>query len=188
MARGDIQVLNPLLYGTSTFRVEDRDTSTQNELIKSGEILNKFTTGTGTTAAAGGNLVGSCIDPGANGIGIDGTDLLTAVAKEESTESATASGTVVAWLIGFGVRLGGRMTTPGNANTTAELNGILLDNITIDGITTKAGNSETTPYTFDENDTDDPNIHAFQILVGDIVAGTLECRVVAATSMFGVGI
>ena len=181
-------MLNEWNGGTSQFRVEDRDTSTANEAIQPGEILNKFATGSGTTAVAAGNLVGVCIDPGANGIGIDGTDLLMGIAKDTSTETATVSGVVTAYLLEFGTRIFGKATTPANMNTVAELNGLLLDNVTIDGITTKGGNTATTPYTIDENDVDDPNIHAFQILAGDIVRGTLEVRVSAALPMFGAGI
>lgn len=188
MAASDLLIQNEQLWGTTKFRVEDRTTSTVNATIKPGEILNKFTTGSGATAAAGGNLVGVCIDPGANGIGADAIDLLMGICKEESDETSADSGTVVAYLLGFGTRLSGKATTPANMNTVALLNGLLLDNVTMDGITTKGGNTDTTPFTIDENDTDDPNVHAFQILVGDIVQGSLEVRIVAALPMFGGGI
>lgn len=185
---GDLTILNEDLYGTTIYRVEDTDTSTVNASIRPGEILNKFGSGTGTTAAASGNLVRGCIDPGANGIGADGIDLLMGIAKGAGTETETLSGTVDAYILGFGTRFRGRATTPGSMNTVSELNGLLLDNVTIDGITGITGNSATTPYTIDENDTDDPNVHAFQILVGDIVEGTLEVRVCAGLPMFGNGI
>ncbi len=187
MAAADLNIQNEYLYGTTTFRAEDRTASTANASIKPGEILNKGA-GSGTTAAAAGNFAFQCVDPGANGIGIDGTDLLIGICKEESDETSTVDGTVVAYLIGLGTRFRGRATTAANMNTVAELDGLVLDNVTLDGITTRAGNTDTTPYTIDENDTDDPNVHAFQILVGDIVDGTLEVRVVAGTCMFGAGI
>ena len=146
-------MLNEHLYGTHKFQVEDRDTSTTVGTVKPGEILNKFGTGAGTTAAASGNLAAPCIDPGAGGIGQDGTDLLLGIAKEESDETASVDGHVIAYLLGLGTRLRGKATTKANMNTQALLFGLELENITIDGITTKAGNRVTTPYTIDENDT-----------------------------------
>ena len=179
MASADLLILNEYLYGKVSFQVEDRDTSTNVARINPGEILNKFGSGTGTTAAVSGNLANLCIDPGANGIGIDAADQMLGIAFKESTEAAAVSGRVTLHLFGYGTRFRGRATTAGNMNTVAELNGLELDHVTIDGITTKSGNAVTTPYTIDENDTDDPNVHAFQILTGDIVDGTLEVRVVA---------
>lgn len=187
MAAGDFKVLNEHLYGRAQFRVEDRTTSTALAVVKPGEILNMGAGGSGTTAATG-PFVFQCVDPGANGIGADGIDILMAIAASESDETSTVDGHVNGHLIGLGTRLLGRATTPANMNTVALLDAILLATITVDGITTRAGNADTTPYTFDENETSDPNVHAFQILVGDIAAGLLECRVVAATQMLGNGI
>ena len=144
-------------------------------------------TGSGATAATG-PFVFKCVDPGANGIGADGLDALMGVCKEESDETSSVNGRVVAYILGFNTRLRGKATTPGKMNTVSELDALELSHITIDGITTRGGNSITTPYTFDENETSDPNVHAFQILTGDIVGGTLECRVVAALPLFGAGI
>lgn len=182
-----LTVLNEHFYGTTRFRTEDLATSTALAAVKPGEILNMGAGGSGTTAA-NGPFVFQCVDPGANGIGADGIDILMGIAKSEGDETASADGHVEAYIIGLGTRIKGNATTPGNMDTVSELDALLLATITIDGITTRAGNTLTTPYTFDENETSDPNVHAFQILQGDIAAGTLECRVVGATSMFGAGI
>ena len=182
---GDLKVLNEHLYGTTELRVEDRTTSTNIATVKQGEICNKGASG---AVAAAGNFAVLGVDAGAGGLGQDGTDLLIGVCKEESDETSTVDGHGVFYLIGLGTRLVGKATTYTNMDTVADLDGLVLDNVTLDGITAATGNTTTTPYTIDENDTDDPNVHAFQILTGDIVAGTLEVRVVAATCMLGNGI
>jgi len=179
---GDIQVLNEQLFGTVKLKVEDRTTSTHIATIKPGEIVEKGASGAG---AASGNFAVLALG---DNLGDDGTDLLLGICKEESDETSTVDGHGVFYLLGLGVRLRGRATTVANIDTTAKLDALVLDNVTMDGITAATSSTTTTPYTIDENDGDDPNVSAFQILTGDIVEGLLEVRVVAATCMLGNGI
>lgn len=178
---GDLQVLNEHMFGTTTLRVEDRTSSTHDFTIKPGEPVEKGVSG--AVAASGNFAVLSIV-----GSPADGTNLSLGICKEESNETATLDGTGVFYLIGLGSRIRGKATTVGNIDTIAKLDALVLDNVTLDGIAAKGDSPVTTPYTINEDEGDDPNVHGLQILTGDIVAGTLEVRVVAGTCMFGNGI
>lgn len=177
---GDITVLNQQLYGTVTLKTENRTASTHATAIKPGEPVQKGVTG---ALAAGGNFAVLLL----NGDPEDGTDLFLGVCKEESNESSTVDGTGVFYLVGHGTRIRAKATTPANINTVAKTALLVLDNVCFDGITTKASSTVTTPYTIDEDEGDDPNVHALQMLQFDIVSGLIEARVVGGTSMFGIG-
>lgn len=180
---GDITVLNEHLYGTTTIPVEDRTTSTHIAAIKPGEPFQKGASGV-VANATGGNFAILFL----TGDPEDGTDMWLGVAKEESTETSTVDGSVNAYLVGLGTRVRAKATTPANINTVAKTAALVLDNVCLDGIAAATGNTVTTPYTIDEDEGDDPNVHSLQMLRFDIVAGLIEARVVGATNMFGNGI
>lgn len=177
----DIKVLNEHRVGTIRMRVEDRTQSTHDFTIKPGEVVEKGVSG---AVAASGNFAVLAIV----GSPADGVNLLTGICKEESDETLTVDGHGVFYLLEFGVRLRGRATTPGNIDTQAKFDDIVLDNVTFDGIAAKGDSPVTTPYTINENEGDDPNVHGLQIINGDIEGGTLEVRVVAGTCLLGNGI
>ena len=177
----DIVVLNEHRVGTIKMRVEDRTNSTHDFTIKPGEVVEKGVSG---AVAAGGNFAVLAL----GGSPADGVNLLTGICKEESNETDTLDGTGVFYLMEFGVRLRGKATTPANIDTQAKIDALVLDNVTFDGIAAKGDSPVTTPYTINENEGDDPNVHGLQIINGDIEGGTLEVRVVAGTCLFGNGI
>lgn len=178
---GDIKMLNEYLYGTSKFRVEDRTTSTHDFTIKPGEVVEKGASG---AVAASGNFAILAL----TGSPADGTNLFLGICKEESNETSSLDGTGVFYMVGLGTRLKGDATTKGNIDTVAKLEALVLDNVAFTGIAAKGDSPVTTPYTINEDEGDDPNVHGLQILTGDIVTGELEVRVVAGTCMFGAGI
>ena len=180
---GDIKMLNEHLYGTTKLRVEDRNTSTHNASIKPGEPVERGVTG--AVSAAAGSVFAILSLTGSPTVA---TNLLLGVCKEESDETATLDGHGVFYLVGLGTRLKGKSSTPANMNTVALLDALLLNNVMFDGIAAKADSTTTTPYTIDENDAADGNAAGLQIIMGDILEGTLEVRVVGATCMFGTGI
>ena len=177
----DIKVLNEHRVGTIKMRVEDRTTSTHDFTIKPGEVVEKGASG---AVAASGNF--AVLALGASPV--DGTNLLIGICKEESDETTALDGHGVFYLMEYGVRLRGKATTPGNIDTQAKFDALVLDNVTFDGIADKGASPVTTPYTINENEGDDPNVHGLQIINGDIEGGTLEVRVVAGTCLFGNGI
>lgn len=177
----DLKVLDEHRYGTVRLRVEDRTTSTHDFTIKPGEPVGKGASG---DPAAAGNFGVLMI----TGTPADGVDLFLGVCKEESDETATADGYGVFYMMGLGSRLKGKATTATNINTVAKTEALILDCVTLDGIAAKGDSPVTTPYTIDENEGDDPNVHGLQMLVFDILEGTIEVRVVAGTCMLGNGI
>ena len=183
MAAGNIQVLNEHLYGTTSIKVEDRTTSTHAASIKPGEPVERGVTG--AVSAASGSVFAVLSLTGSPAVA---TNLFLGVCKEESDETSTLDGRGVFYLVGLGTRLKGKASTPANMNTIALLDALLLNNVAFDGIAAKADSTTTTPYTIDENDSADANSLGLQLLTGDILAGTLEVRVVGATCMFGTGI
>ena len=180
---GDLKVLNEHLYGTVKLRVEDRTTSTHAATIKPGEPVQKGASGV-VANATGGDFAILLL----TGDPEDGTDMLLGIGKEESDETSTLDGYGVFYMVGLGTRLKGKATTAANINTVAKFEALILDNVCLDGITAATASTTTTPYTIDEDEGDDPNVHSLQMLVADILLGTIEVRVVGATNMFGNGI
>lgn len=96
-----------------------------------------------------------------------GTDRMVGIATSTGTATASADGVVnVLEVVPEKTVMRCAMTTPGNANTAAELLGILNDSVCID--------LTSTTFTIDEDEGDDPNVHGFRIVGGDIAAGTLD--------------
>ena len=178
---GDLIVLNEHLYGAMKLPAEDRTTSTHIATMKPGEPVAK---GAGGAPQPDGNFMFLML----TGDPEDGTDLFTGIVKEESTETSTVDGEVNVHLVGLATRLRGKATTAANVNTKAKFAALVLDCVTFDGISAATGNTTTTPYTIDEDEGSDPNVHGLQMLVCDIETGLLEVRVVAGTNFLGNGI
>ncbi len=115
----------------------------------------------------------------------EGTDIFLGVVKAAGgstvgPNTAAADGKILCELVGPGAILSGRMTTPANANTAAELKGIMLDYVAFD----RSADTVAGIVTIDEDEGDDPNVHGLFIIDGDIVKGTLEVMV-ASANIFG---
>ena len=109
-----------------------------------------------------------------------GTDIVLGVTKNASSNTTAANGVVNVEIVGPGSIISGRATTAANINTAAKLLAIRSDFVAIDrSAATVAG-----VVTIDEDEGDDPNVHGLFILDGDIVKGTLEVMIAAAT-IFG---
>lgn len=162
----DIKVIKSH-FGTELIDVDDRTTSSQTTNLQPGEPVKR--SGNFAIALATG-------DPE------NGTDLFLGIVKQrESSETSTVDGDVVVEICGPGSVLSGRATTPANMDTAAKLLGIKMDYIAMD-VTGAGTNGPTGVFTFDEDEGDDPNVHGFMVLGGDIEKGVL--RVMTAISMF----
>ena len=177
MAKADLEIVGgaastPVL----TFEAEDRDTSTQIATMKAGEPVKRratdldavelIITGEPTYSTTASSFIG--------------------IVQKESTETATADGTVdVAVVVPFITKLRGKMTTPGNADTASELRAFQMNAVKFDGISAITGNTSTTKYTIDENDTDDQNDAGLVIVGGDPDRGELDVYVKPLATLFG---
>jgi hypothetical protein len=160
MAVNDIKVVrNP--GPTEVYNVDDRTTSSQTTNLLPGEPV-KLSTNFVIALATGDPEIG--------------TDEFVGVVRKQSTETSTADGTVEVYTMTPATRLRGQMTTTTNADTAAELLGIIGDFIAID-VTGAGTNGPTGVFTFDENEGTDPNVHGFKVIDGDIVKGSLDCSV-----------
>lgn len=99
-----------------------------------------------------------------------GTDIMLGVTKTGGSQTAAANGVIDVEICGPSTVLSGRMNTPANADTAAELLGIIGDYVNFDrSAATAAG-----ILTIDENEGTNNDTHALFILAGDIVKGTLD--------------
>lgn len=165
MSLGDLAIVAGASSSPSLpFRVDDRTTSSAAATIKAGEPVKQ----------SNANFVLLC----ATGDPEQGTDAFVGLAKNESTETSTAEGTVdVEVVTPYISRIRGKATTPANINSDANLKGVLLDAVSLD---LTAG-----VFTIDEDETDDPNVHGFVIVDGDIEKGTLDVYVKPLATLFG---
>lgn len=153
MAANDIKVLNSA-YGTRQFPTEANV-----DLGLAGGDAVKL-------AGTGANYATIILD----GDPEQGTDIFLGVTKNDGSQTATANGVVDVEIVGPGSVLQGKMNTPANADTAAELLGIIGDYVTFDrSAATAAG-----ILTIDENEGSDNDVHGLFILGGDIVKGTLD--------------
>ena len=96
-----------------------------------------------------------------------GTDRMVGIAAADGTATASADGVVQVYeVVPEKTVMRCKMTTPSNANTAAELLGILNDSVCFD--------LTSTTFTVDEDEGDDPNVHGLRIVGGDIANGTLD--------------
>jgi len=174
MAKGDISVVGgasvtPVLQ----FNVDDLDTSTLVSNIKPGEPCKRSTdfatlllTGEPTYTTTVATFIG--------------------IATSEGTATDTADGTVdIATVVPYITRLRAKATTPANIDTAAKLLAFNFNAVSFDGISALTGSTVTTPYTIDEDQTDDPNDTGLVILDGDISKGTLDVFVKPLSTLFG---
>ena len=177
MAKADLSIVGgAAVTPVVRFETEDRDTSTLIATIKAGEPVKRratdldaveiLITGEPTYTTTASSFVG--------------------IAEKESTETATADGKCdVSVCIPYITRLRGKATTAGNIDLASELRAFLLNAVKFDGVSAITGNTDTTPYTIDENDTDDQNDAGLVIVDGDIVRGTLDVYVKPLSTLFG---
>lgn len=154
MAKNDIKIRESAGVTSRVYQVQDRTSSSATGTIKAGEPVK--------LAAAGSPYVLAL----ATGDPEIGTDLFVGIALSESTETATADGTVeVAVVVPGQTVMEAKPTTAANADTQAEIDALVGDTVTID-LTGSV-------YTLDENEGDDDNVHGFRIVGGDAVRGVL---------------
>ena len=168
MPANDIKVIRDP-YGVQNYAVDDRTTSTAVATWKAGEPVKR------ATDFAAILLTG---DPEI------GTDIFLGICAAESTETASADGTVDVTVVGPGTILRGTASTTTNINTAAKLLAYRNNSVCFDGpaaITT----SPRTAYTIEESETDDPNVHGLYIVNGDIERYTLDCYVNVLVTQFG---
>lgn len=154
--------------------VEDRTTSSATAAINPGEPLKRYTN------------TDQYVLPLATGDPEVGTDIFLGVAYgTTSTEaSATTEGEVDVELCGPGTQIRAYATTTTNINTAAKLNDIVLDFIACDVTSLTGTNGD---FTLDEDEGDDSNVHAFMVVGGDIVKGTLDAAT-AISTWYGAGV
>ena len=177
MALGDVSIVGGAgVTPVIPFHAEDRDTSTLTVTMKPGEPVKRratdadavefIITGEPTYSTTASSFVG--------------------IVAKESTETATADGTVdVEVVVPYITRLRAKATSAANINTAAKLRAFSQNAVKFDGISAITGNPATTAYTIDEDDTDDQNDAGLVIVDGDIVRGTLDVYVKPLATLFG---
>lgn len=174
MAKADVTVVGgasvtPVL----TFSVDDLDTSTLVTNIQPGEPCKRSTdfatlllTGEPTYTTTVATFIG--------------------IATSTGTATDTAEGTVdIATVVPFVTILRAKATTAANIDTAAKLQAFSFNAVSFDGISALTGSTTTTPYTIDEDQTDDPNDTGLVILGGDVNKGTLDVFVKPLSTIFG---
>lgn len=158
MAKGDVRVVgNAAVSSVFKYAVEDRTTSTTVAVIQPGEPVH--------AAGTGNNFVQPIID--GEPVQAQSTRLV-GIGASVSTETSSADGYMdVQHVIPMVTVLECRANTPGNVDTQAEFDAIQNDAVTFDAAALNASR-DTTPYTIDENEGDDPNDHGLVIIGWDI--------------------
>jgi hypothetical protein len=177
MAKADVTIVGggsvtPVL----PFPTDDLDTSTLVSNIKPGEPVKRVATG-GDFATLIITAEPTYTTTAATFIGI---------AHNEADSTDTVEGSVdVSVVVPYVTRLRARASTPANINTAAKLQALRMNAVTFDGIAALTGSTVTTPYTIDEDATDDPNNAGLVIVDGDISKGTLDVYVKPLSTLFG---
>jgi len=148
MAKNDVTLLGSQAnHIVRTYRVEDRTTSSASATIKPGEPV-KVGSSNNVIILATGEPTNSAP--------------MVGIALTESTETASADGTVEVLVVEAGrTLLRTAATTPGNL-----ADGILYDSVTYD----LTGDV----FTVDENEGDDPDVHGLEIVDYDATEGTVD--------------
>ena len=167
MAIGDIKIVEPEKLSTENWQVQDR-TSSSDTVIYPGEPVKQ--------AADGSPYVIHL----ATGDPEIGTDIFVGIAASQSTETATADGSVEVYKLQEGMVLRGKATTAGNVDTAAKINALRGDCVTFD--------LTSTTYTIDEDEGNDNNVHGLIIMGGDPDKGTLDVRVKMGVRLEGVAL
>jgi len=156
----DFQVVRGGGGGVEVFIAEDRTTSSVTTTMKPGEPVKK------------GGATTNYVIPLATGDPEIGTDEFIGIVSKESTETASADGEVEIFRVQpLRTLLRAKPTTTGNMDTQTELDSLLLDWVCCD-VTSSSGTNGV--FTIDEDEGDDPDVHAFQIVGGDVRALTLD--------------
>lgn len=176
MAKGDLRVVGgSAVTPVYKFASEDRTTSTTLATAKPGEPVEANGTGNNFALII---LSGEPVQAQSN--------RFIGLAHNESTETSSADGYVdVEVCIPMLTILEGNATTAANIDTQAKFDALQNDAITLDGIATIGLSTETTPYTIDENEGDDPNDHGLVIVGGDFLSGKLHVIVKPMVTLFG---
>lgn len=96
-----------------------------------------------------------------------GTDRMVGIAVTTSTETASADGKVTVFIPAPGQSvMRCKVTTTTNADSTAEILGLIHDAITFD--------LSSTTYTIDENEGTDEDVHGLVVVDGDATNNTLD--------------
>lgn len=163
MARGDITIVNgAAASNVFSWATDDRTTSTINATIKAGEPVE--------AGGTGNNFAILLINGEPNQTD---TTRMIGIASADSNETSSADGEVdVHHIVPMATVLRCRAATPANVNTLAEWRALQGDTVTFDGITAITGDTDTTPYTIDENEGDDPNDHGLVMVGWDKSANT----------------
>jgi len=163
--KGDVNIISgasvsPVL----PFRVDDRTTSSQTEVILPGNPVTQDNTNYVEIVASGGP--------------VNSTGLFVGIANNTSTETSTAEGSVdVAVVVPFITKMRAKATTVANIDTDAKLKAFLQNAVTF----TNAANV----ITINEDETSDPNEHGLVIVDGDIAKGTLDFYAKPLACVFG---
>ena len=151
MAKNDVRIVhNPYNSAVTSTRLVDDRTTTSDTAIYVGEPLKIY-----------GGQHGNYATHMANGDPAIGTDITIGIAASDSTETATAEGTVEVYLPLPGIIYECAATTPANL-----ADGVVLDCVTFDltGII----------FTVDEDEGSDENVHGLRIIGYDATAGTVQ--------------
>jgi len=172
MAVGDIKVIKgagPVVR----YLAEDRGTSSVTSAMLPGEPVKVGGTGT------------NFVLPLVTGDPEVGTDEMVGIVYSESTETAAADGEVyVTTMFPVKTILQAKATTSSNVDTQAKIDVLMGDWIALD-VTGAGTNGPTGVFSFDENETTDPNVHGFKVVAGEPVRGTLNCMVHSMATQAG---
>lgn len=157
-----IEVLNRSLGTIKDLPVDDRTTSSMEASMNPGEPVKRSTN------------TDQFILPVATGDPEQGTDIFLGVTKSVSTETSSTEGYVDVEFVGPGTLIQGFATTASNINTVAKLDDVKLDFVNFDVSALTGTNGD---FTIDEDEDDDSNVHALQIVGGDIVKGKIDALV-----------
>jgi len=177
MAKNDVQIVaGAQNTHVVNFPADDLDTSTLVANIKAGEPVKRVGTG-GDFATLIITAEPTYTTTAATFIGI---------AAAEATATDTVEGSVdINVVVPYITVLRCKATTPGNIDTAAKLQAFMFNATTFDGIAALTNNTVTTPYTIDEDETDNPNDAGLVIIGGDISKGTLDVLVKPLCTVFG---
>lgn len=159
---------------TLSFRRDDRDTSAETTTRLPGEMVKR--------GGAGGNFAVN-IQTGDPTFGGAGGVIVLGIVTQESTETATANGTVKVATINPGSVLVADATTAANVDLDSELLLLLNDFVAADVAAAVLGNGV---QTIDEDQGDDPNVNGLMIIDGDVSRSRLDV-VVQPLCCFGSG-
>ncbi len=139
------------------FAVEDRTNSTTVASIKAGEPVE--------AGGTGNNFALPCV----NGDPVQaGSSRFIGPGASESDETSTADGYMdVHCVVPMCTILEARASTPANVNIQSEWDAIQNDTVAFDAAAINASR-DTTPFTIDEDEGDDPNDHGLVMIGWDI--------------------